>query len=159
MPAWFEVRPQDKQEREDRPTLNQTRQIVSDLIDAEIVAGTPSEKIVLGGFSQGGAASIWSGFAESRKLGGILVLSSFAPAQTTFPSISQEANKNTPFLMLHGDKDRIIGLEWAQQSFAFLKEQGFTNGTFKIYEGMAHSTVREELVDVTEFLKTHIGSK
>jgi predicted esterase len=134
MPAWYDIRHLNPDAREDVDGLNDTRRIIAELVDAEIKAGTPSDKIILGGFSQGGASAIWSGFSESRKLAGILGLSCYVPSAKTFPEIVREENKSTPILMLHGDSDEVVRYSWGQQSFALLKELGL-NGTFKAYKG------------------------
>jgi phospholipase/carboxylesterase len=72
------------------------------MLDAEIASGTPSKRIVLGGFSQGGAMTYYAGLTYPKPLAGLVVLSGFLPLQTDFPAAVHPANRSTPIFVAHG---------------------------------------------------------
>ena len=78
------------------------------LVQAEVDAGTPSEKIIIGGFSQGGAMTYHTVFSSETKLAGALVMSGYLPLSGTFKSRISKTNAETPLLACHG----TIGTEW-----------------------------------------------
>jgi predicted esterase len=106
-----------------------------ELIQKEIDAGIPAERIVLGGFSQGGAISIFSGLTAKVKLAGIVALSSYLLLSLKFAELvpKPEFNKDTPIFMAHGGSDKVVNTELGKKSFDLLKSLGY-NATFKIYE-------------------------
>ncbi len=105
-----------------------------DLIQKEIDSGIPSDRIVLGGFSQGGAMSLFAGLTAKVKLAGIVALSSYLLLSLKFAELlpKPEFNKETPILMAHGDRDRVVNTELGKKSFDVLKGMGY-NATLKIY--------------------------
>lgn len=76
---------------------------MSGLIEKEISAGTPSEKIVVGGFSQGGAMTYYTVYSSQTKLAGALVLSGYMPLSGQFEKRLTAANTDTPLFACHGD--------------------------------------------------------
>lgn len=85
------------------------------LINAEIAAGTPADKIILGGFSQGGAITYYTVFSSDVKIAGALVLSGYLPLYTNFAErleASGKANAITPLMACHGVNGTV-------QSFLF----------------------------------------
>ncbi len=105
-----------------------------DLIQKEIDSGIPSDRIVVGGFSQGGAMSLFAGLTAKVKLAGIVALSSYLLLSLKFADLlpKPEFNKATPILMAHGDRDRVVNTELGKRSFDLLNEMGY-NATLKIY--------------------------
>ena len=105
-----------------------------DLIQKEIDSGIPSDRIVLGGFSQGGAMSLFAGLTAKVKLAGIVALSSYLLLSLKFAELlpKPEFNKETPILMAHGDRDRVVNTALGKKSFDVLKGMGY-NATLKIY--------------------------
>ncbi|KAG5939058.1 hypothetical protein E4U60_001034 [Claviceps pazoutovae] len=160
MPGWFDIKTLQKGEDEDVAGVMQTRQYLHDLIQQEISAGIPSERIVLGGFSQGGAMSILSGLTAPFKMGGIVGLSSWLLLHQTFKQHVPEGNANqaTPVFMGHGDKDPLVLYDLAKDSEKALKDMGYSV-TFKTYRGMQHSAYMEELVDVQAFIEDKLPPK
>ncbi len=134
-----------------------TREYISGLIEQEIAAGIPSERIVLGGFSQGGAASIFSGLTAKFKLAGIVSLSAYLMLSLKFATMvpNPQFNKETPIFMGHGDMDGVVFYEIGRKSHDLLKGLGY-NVNFKTYEGMEHSACPEELDDVEAFLNERL---
>jgi predicted esterase len=114
--------------------LLQTREYVRGLIQSEIDAGIPANRIVLGGFSQGGATSLFTALTAKVKLAGIIALSSWLPLDTKLPSLVQESdlNHDTPIFMAHGDVDSVVPLAFGKMSYESLKKQNFAV-TMKIW--------------------------
>lgn len=119
---------------EDEQGIDVSREYIYSLVQAEVAAGISSERIVLGGFSQGGAMSIFAGLTAPFKLGGIVGLSSWLLLNRTFkdrvPADSQ--NRDTPVFMGHGDRDPLVLYPLAQASEKKLTELGY-KVSFKTY--------------------------
>lgn len=128
-----------------------------DLIQKEIDSGIPSNRIVLGGFSQGGAMSLFAGLTAKVKLAGIVALSSYLLLSLKFAEMvpSPSVNKETPIFMAHGTADQVVNFPMGKLSYDFLKEKGY-NVTFKQYEGMGHSACLEELDEIEQFLRSRL---
>ena len=120
---------------EDEAGILQSQAYFHELIQKEIDSGIPAERIVIGGFSQGGAMSIFSGLTARVKLGGIVALSSYLLLSLKFADLvpKPEANKDTPIFMAHGDVDQVVNTELGKKSYDMLKSMGY-NATLKIYE-------------------------
>jgi predicted esterase len=117
----------DVQEDQDEPGILKSQRYFHSLIMSEIESGIPSNRIVLGGFSQGGAMSIFSGITSERKLGGIFALSSYLLLRKKIPELAKKgANKETPIFMGQGDSDPLIRPEWGRQTAQELKKLGYT---------------------------------
>lgn len=120
------------QRSEDEAGILESRSYFHDLIKQEIDAGIPANRIVLGGFSQGGAMSILSGLSATVKLGGIVGLSSWILLGGKFKDLVTPENKETPVFMGHGTFDPLVIFPLARISFEKLKELGY-DVTFKTY--------------------------
>ncbi|KAK5636888.1 hypothetical protein RRF57_012600 [Xylaria bambusicola] len=160
VPGWFDLHAlngglEGFRARQDEPGLLRTREYVNGLIKAEVDAGIPSNRIVLGGFSQGGAIALLAGLTAKVKLGGVIGLSTWLPIDSKFPSLVQESDLNheTPIYMAHGTEDRVVPTPLGQMSYEFLKKQNFAV-TMSLFEGMEHSTCLEEFVEVENFLQS-----
>ena len=108
---------------------------VHSLIQDEIAAGISSERIIVGGFSQGGALSIYAGLTAPVKIGGIVGLSSWLPLNKAFKDNLPEGNpnKDTPIHMFHGDRDPVVRYEAGEATEQKLKELGY-NVAFNTYK-------------------------
>lgn len=116
----------DIQEGQDEPGILKSQRYFHSLIASEIKAGIPSNRIVLGGFSQGGAMSIFSGITSEEKLGGIFGLSCYLLLHSKLQELTKNgANKETPIFMGHGDRDPLVRPEWGSQTALELKKAGY----------------------------------
>jgi predicted esterase len=126
------------------------------LITDEIDNGIPSERIVLGGFSQGGAMSLFTGLTTPHKLGGVFGLSCYLLMGAKIKDIAakeaKEVNKDTPIFMGHGDADQVVKYQWGQQTAKFLKEEMGQQVEFKTYRNLPHSAALEEIDDLEAFI-------
>jgi len=155
MPAWFDIISfGGVQTEQDETGILKSRDYFHDLIKKEINGGIPSNRIVIGGFSQGGAMSIISGVTCPSKLGGIVGLSCFLPLHTKIRELipADNPNKDTLIFMGHGDQDPVIPVDKGQMSAEVLKQWGW-KVDLKIYRGLAHSADPDEIDDVESYLK------
>lgn len=156
MRGWFDIAELSKDAKQDEVGIGNSQQLVDALIEQEL-ARVPSSKILLAGFSQGGAMALHCGLRYSQTLGGILVLSGFLTLADKLSIEKNSANQNTPILMLHGKADSIVPIAWARQSFDYLKKLGL-NAEWKSYP-MDHAVCGEETQDIAGWLKEILNSK
>jgi lysophospholipase II len=118
---------------------------VLDLVEKEIQSGIPSEKIFIGGFSQGGATALYTAMTSKHKFAGVIGLSCWLPLHTHFPErlVDIEKKSTMPIMQCHGDMDPMVPLGWGQLSAQAIKALGFTESKFQIYKGLSHSSTAE----------------
>ncbi|VDD92676.1 unnamed protein product [Enterobius vermicularis] len=141
MPAWYDLFGLTPDSKEDVDGIEESAKILHSMIDAEIRSGIPSERIVIGGFSMGGALALYAGLTYDKPLGGILGLSSFLIRKDKIPQ-SCTANRNIPILMGHGDRDFLVPLQFGQLTEKYLKAFN-PNVELKVYPQMEHSSCEE----------------
>jgi phospholipase/carboxylesterase len=110
MRAWYDILGMDLVRREDEGGLRESIGLVHALIDAEVARGTPSERIVLGGFSQGCAITLGAGLRCPRPLGGLIGMSGYMPLADTTAAERHAANHQTPVFLAHGQRDGVVPL-------------------------------------------------
>ncbi|KAJ3270886.1 hypothetical protein HDV01_007357 [Terramyces sp. JEL0728] len=156
MPAWYDIYSLDKAtSKEDESGMMASVEQINTLIKNEVDAGISSEKIVLGGFSQGAAMTLLAGLTTSYKLGGLVALSGYLPLSGKIESIKSNTNDKTPIFMGHGIEDQVVQFEWGQKSMEKLKSMGY-DVTFRSYDGMGHSACDAELRDLSQFLTSKL---
>lgn len=122
-------------ENEDAEGIKASADYLSSLIQKEIDAGIPADRIVLGGFSQGGAMSIYTGLMAKVKLAGIVSMSGWLLLSKTFRealNASPKMNQDTPILMCQGDSDPLVKPELSLLSYQVLNTIGL-NVKHKVY--------------------------
>ncbi|KFY34256.1 hypothetical protein V495_08187 [Pseudogymnoascus sp. VKM F-4514 (FW-929)] len=165
MPGWYDIvrarnttkAIDDFSTEEDEAGIMRSRTTVHRLIDAEIAAGISSERIIIGGFSQGGAMSLLSGATCEHKLGGIVALSGYMLLKNKFKDLVPEGNpnKDTDIFMGHGDQDPLVLTEWGRMTAAKMSELGW-KVDLKIYPGLKHSAAPKEIDDFEDYLHVWI---
>ncbi|KAJ9509200.1 hypothetical protein QJQ45_001480 [Haematococcus lacustris] len=115
---------------------------VEQLINAEVAAGIPSQRIVVCGFSQGGAIALLM-LRSNLKLAGIVGLSTYLP-MSKVPGILSDTNKDTPILMCHGDSDQVVAYQFGRESHSVLTKLG-ADTDFATFSGMGHSEPPRQL--------------
>lgn len=149
MPAWFDLMSLDPKGPEDDKGIEKSRQVINQLIEDEIKNGIDPSRIVVGGFSQGGALALYTGLTCKHKLGGIVALSCWLPMNRKFPDAA--LNPEVPCLQCHGDCDPVVQYLWGQMTSAALKAF-MSNHEFKSYSGLGHSSSQSEMRDIKDFL-------
>jgi predicted esterase len=129
MPGWYDIKSLSQVNRsEDIEGIAKSRKYFHDLIQEEISNGIPANRIILGGFSQGGAMAIHAGLTCPHKLGGIFGLSSYMLLHDKFKGMIDEsgnANKDTKIFMGHGESDPVVQYQFGKLTSDELKSWGF----------------------------------
>lgn len=158
MPSWFDIIGLSTDAKEDVAGIKKASEDVNRLIDQEVKNGIPTNRIVLGGFSQGGALSLYTSLTTPHKLGGVVALSCWLPLQNSFPqALASKANKDIHVLQCHGEADPLVPLVFGSLTVEKLKSFiNPANVTFKTYPDMPHSACQEEMMDIKEFIEKRI---
>ena len=119
---------EDLQTAHDEVGILRSRDYFNSLVAEEVAKGIPSNRIVVGGFSQGGAMSLFTGMTSPAKLGGFFGLSAYLLLHNKIKDFipSSLPNKDTPIFMGHGDADPTVKYAWGQRTAAALKELGYS---------------------------------
>jgi len=137
MPGWYDIKSlSDLAARdEDEAGILRSRDYFHSLIDAEVAKGIPTNRIVIGGFSQGGAMSLISGVTYKNQLGGIFGLSCYLLLQNKIKELIpvENPNQNTPIFMGHGDADPVVAHKYGKLSADALTSHGY-KVDFRTYE-------------------------
>jgi predicted esterase len=131
MPGWYDIAEfGDLTTRsEDELGIMRSRTTLQNIVTAQVEEeGIPPERIVIGGFSQGGAMALLSGLTSEKKLGGVFGLSCYLLLQKKFKELipASDPNKETKVFMGHGDSDPLVKPEWGEMTANKLKEFGFS---------------------------------
>jgi phospholipase/carboxylesterase len=150
MRAWYDLRGLDRKAAEDAAGFRDTDVQIRQLLAREAERGIPSNRIVLAGFSQGGAVSLYTAPRFPEKLAGVMALSCYLPAENSFGTERGSANDATPIFMAHGQGDTVLPMSLGVQSRNFLKAQGYAV-EWHDYP-MPHAVCAAEIADIREFL-------
>ncbi len=143
MRAWYDILGFEPGAQEDAAGIRASAMAVTALVDREIERGMTSERIVLAGFSQGGAIALHTALREPRPLAGVLALSTYLPLASTLPAERHAANARVPIFMAHGTADPVLPLALAESSRRALEALGYAV-EWHVYP-MAHSVCLEEV--------------
>uniref|UniRef100_A0A8C9LW85 Acyl-protein thioesterase 1 n=1 Tax=Piliocolobus tephrosceles TaxID=591936 RepID=A0A8C9LW85_9PRIM len=153
-PHAFDIIGLSPDSQEDESGIKQAAENIKALIDQEVKNGIPSNRIILGGFSQGGALSLYTALTTQQKLAGVTALSCWLPLRASFPQGPVGGvNRDISILQCHGDCDPLVPLMFGSLTVEKLKTLvNPANVTFKTYEGMMHSSCQQEMMDVKQFI-------
>jgi phospholipase/carboxylesterase len=154
MRAWYDVTYGDlegKSKRADEKGLRTSQQAVNLLVEREIERGTPAARIVLAGFSQGGAMALQAGLRYPRRLAGLMVLSSYLPLAEQTVQEAAPANAGIPIFMAHGTQDPVVPYAMGAESQGKLQQLGYPVEWHEY--PMPHSVCLEEIHDIAAWLR------
>lgn len=155
MRAWYDIRMNDIARQPDERGIRESQGQVEQLIAREKQRGVEASKVVLAGFSQGGAIALHAGLRYGERLAGIVALSTYLPLEDTLAKEAAAANRQTPVFMGHGIEDEVVPLRLAELSKAKLENAGY-DVTWHTWP-MPHSVCGEELEAVAAFLMRTLG--
>lgn len=150
MPAWYDVRSLDLRQTEDEAGIRASQQKIEALIGHEGERGIPASRIVLAGFSQGGAIALHAGLRHTAALAGVLALSTYLPLPLALASEASQVNAGLPIFMAHGTGDTVIPISQGIASRDVLQENGYEVAWHEY--PMAHSVCPEEIADIGQWL-------
>jgi phospholipase/carboxylesterase len=151
MPAWYDILTLEQNpDRNDPVHIEQARGWLEELIAEQVAAGVPADRIVLVGFSQGGAMALHTGLRHAETLAGMVVLSAYLLLPWLLELEKSPANLETPILFGHGLYDPVVGRSAGRSAY---DEVGHRRATWRDYP-MEHEVCLEEIEDVRVFLGT-----
>ncbi len=155
MRAWYDIRTPEIGTDEDAEGLHGSQRQVESLIAREVERGTPADRIVLAGFSQGGAISLHTGLRYPHRLAGLCVLSAYLPIAHALAAEASEANHGLPILMAHGSYDPTVPIDNARRSSETLSELGYAVEWHEY--PMPHSVSPDEVDDISAWFRQVLG--
>lgn len=151
MPGWYDIKDFDTVNRsDDEPGILKSRSYLHSLINQQIADGIKPSRIILGGFSQGGAMSIFAGPTFRERLAGVFGLSCYQLMPKQFDTLIAETGtedkirSKPPIFMGHGEEDPLIKFDWGNATAEGLKEKGF-DVEFHSYAGVQHGVHPSEI--------------
>ena len=152
MPAWYDILAMDLHRTVDDAQLRASAQATQQFIDREIERGIDSRRIIVAGFSQGGAVAFQAALTYPRPLGGLLAMSTYLALEPE--AALRGANQDIPIEIYHGTADSIVAEALGQRSAARLRELGY-QPRYKSYP-MEHSLCMEEVTDISAWLQARL---
>ena len=149
MRAWYDIF-QLGGGPEDEAGIRASQKVLQELISREHERGIDSKRIVLAGFSQGGAIVLQTALRHAQRLAGVLALSTYLPLNRTLEAEKSAANADLPIFMAHGIYDDIIPFDRAQASRERLESLGYAVEWHEY--PMPHSVCPPEIADIAAFL-------
>jgi len=152
MRAWYDVFGFTANSREDEAGIHESQAYIESLINKEIARGIPSNRIVLAGFSQGGAVVLQTALRYKHPLGGVMALSTYLPLKSSLEKEKTLLNEHIPIFIAHGTADNVIAFSTNHLSVEVLRAQHY-HIDFHEYP-MAHTVSTLEIDDIRAFLRT-----
>jgi phospholipase/carboxylesterase len=150
MRAWYDLYAQDLANRADIVGVQASQREIEALIAREKARGIAARRIVVAGFSQGGAIALHTGLRHAERLAAIVALSSYLLLPQRLPVEAGPANRDVPIFMAHGTQDPVVRPEWGEASRGALEANGY-RVEWHTYP-MPHSVVWEEVAAISAFL-------
>jgi len=150
MRAWYDVRAANITERADVDGVRRSQAHVEALIEREASRGISPARIVLAGFSQGGAIALFAGLRHPRRLAGLVALSTYLIGPDLIATEAHAANRDVPIFMAHGTRDPVVQYAWGAASRGVLEAAGWRVEWHEY--PMEHSAVIEEIVAAGAFI-------
>lgn len=148
MRSWYDILSFDSEGRADREGVVKSSALLEDLITREIERGIEPGKIVIAGFSQGGAVAIHTALQTEHHIAGLMALSTYL----ALPEDAEQAlcRKDLPIFMAHGSFDPVLQIDWGRSSADKLIENGFSVDWHEY--PMAHAVCPQEIADISRWL-------
>ena len=156
MRAWYDIVGMDFATRADTAGVARSVAQATALIEREHARGIPAERVLLAGFSQGGAVALAAGLRRKTPLAGIIALSSYLPDAQAAAAEKTEAALAQPVFMAHGSSDPVIPLVHAQRSMALLQALSVPVQWHRY--PMAHQVCMEEIRDLGDWMEKRFAA-
>lgn len=155
MRAWYDIYDLSSSAKEDTAGIEKSQKLIGELIQEQIDQGIPSQRIILGGFSQGGAISLYTALRYPHKLGGIVCLSAYLPLIKLLDVKIIANNIATPIFIAHGMFDPVVPYNFGQVTRDVLLQNN-CNVEWHSYP-MEHTVCLEEIAEISSFIKRCLG--
>ena len=150
MRAWYDIVAADFTARVDLAGLRESQRQLDALVARECQRGIVPERIVVAGFSQGGAVALHAGLRYPDRLAAVIALSTYLADPDSLPAQASPANRRVPLFMAHGREDPLVRVEWGEASRRLLEARGYPV-EWHTYP-MPHAVVPEEIAAIGAFL-------
>jgi phospholipase/carboxylesterase len=157
MRAWYDITGLGADRKEDDAGIRESAGVVNGYIEQQNARGVATVRIVIAGFSQGGAIALQASLRYPKRLGGVMALSTYLPLKDSVAAEAAPANKDVPILMCHGLRDPMIAAAIGKASRDQLVSLGYTV-EWQSYP-MEHSVCMEEVRDISRWLQARLESK
>ena len=151
MRAWYDIAAADLNNRADLAGVKQSQLQVEALIGREVGRGIAASRIVVAGFSQGGAIALYTGLRHAERLAGIIALSAYLIGADALAIEAASVNRGAPIFMAHGTADPVVRFDWGKASRQALVNAGYSVDWHSY--GMEHSVCMEEIDAVSTWLQ------
>lgn len=151
MPAWYDVYSMTFTNHEDEQGIRLAESRIRQLIEHQVERGIKPEKIILAGFSQGGAIALHTALRYPQTLAGVMALSTYLPLVKLFYDERHQANQQISILMCHGSHDPVVPYHLGDDSRYFLEEAGY-KVEWHSYP-MQHSVCADEIKDISLWIQ------
>jgi len=159
MAAWYDLYSLKVNDPDTNPQdeagIKQSVERIQQLIQQENALGIPNERIILVGFSQGGAMALYTGLTIDQPLAGIMGLSCYLPLHTQIEKTLNLATKNTPVFMAHGKQDPVVLHEYGKASANFIKNLGYQVEWHEY--NMEHNVCPDETRAIGQWISSRLG--
>jgi phospholipase/carboxylesterase len=156
MRAWYDIRDMNLANRADEAGVDVSVQQTEALIAREAERGVPSERVILAGFSQGGAIVLAGGVRHAAKLGGIIALSTYLPIEGSSATVRSAANAALPVFMGHGSFDPVV-----PQALGLLSRDALVRLGYEVEwhsYPMAHQVCPPEIADLRAWIAKRLAA-
>nr|XP_054772662.1 acyl-protein thioesterase 1-like [Lytechinus pictus] len=151
MPSWFDIYSLTADGQEDTEGIKKASKNLLSLVEEEEKQGITADRIIIGGFSQGGGVSLYTAITDHRPYAGLLALSTWMPLHNTFQK--EGVNKRSlPIIQCHGTADAVLSFKLGEMTHKFLKTQ-VNDPCFHKLSGLGHSSSMEEMNLVRDFIQ------
>lgn len=154
MRAWYDIRGMDIADKQDAEGIRASITQVDALIAREIERGVPAERVVLAGFSQGGAIALAGGLRQAQCLAGIVALSTYLPLHESLADERSAANADTPIFQAHGNADPVVPMDLGKRSCDALTALHYSMQWHEY--PMGHQVCAEEIADLRAWLSDRL---
>lgn len=157
MRAWYDIKSLGRMGPEDAEGIRESADIVGRYIEQEGAAGIAASRVVVAGFSQGGAIALHASLRYRQRLAGMMALSTYLPLRDTLAAEASPANRDLPILMCHGVHDAVLPFALGTSSRDLLKELGY-QVDWHSYP-MEHQVCMEQIADLSAWLQARLSPK
>lgn len=154
MRGWYDLYGTELAAREDEAGIRDAIRRVHELLDEQRAAGISAERLLLAGFSQGGAITLAAGLRYPHTLAGLVALSTYLPLRDAIAAEAHSENLKTPIFMAHGSMDPVVPQRLGQLSRDGLQKLGYAIAWHSY--PMGHFVVQEEIAEIRRFLKARL---
>jgi phospholipase/carboxylesterase len=155
MRAWYDIIGIDRRSAEDFSGINASAQAIGELIKQENARGVATDRIVIAGFSQGGAMALHIATRYPEKFASVLALSCYLPLSKELAMVRKQMNLATPIFMAHGMQDPVVPISLGDESRKLLQAAGYSV-EWHSYP-MPHALCEPEVTDLRAFLKKAVA--